>query len=215
MNNNMYPPGEHLGCSVCVAPQKVYTRWGSSTCAGGSQFLYTGIAAGSYYTHTGAGYNTLCLHSEPQPSNQNAGNLAYIYGTEYEGGAKSNQDAACAVCTAESPGDIYTQWGRSESCTNGHSILHTGIVMTELNTHQKSEFVCVDAELAVYGARSCFYPNSVMFTKCVWITLFDRAAHCCSDPAVHVLQSLVKRSHASSFYSIFARNTTLIGWKWK
>ncbi len=40
-----------------------YTRWGSTNCSNiaGTQEIYSGITAGSVYTHWGDGANHLCL----------------------------------------------------------------------------------------------------------------------------------------------------------
>ena len=39
----------------------------------------------------------------------------------------------------------YVQWGRSNSCSNGHPTEYNGLVMsTRWDTEQKGEFICVD-----------------------------------------------------------------------
>ena len=48
------------------------------------------------------------------------------------------------MCELKQPGAAYVQWGRSDSCSNGHTKLYSGLVMAEYHTHQRSEFVCVD-----------------------------------------------------------------------
>ena len=52
------PPGPTAGGVV-------YTRWGRTTCpsTSGTQLLYAGRAAGSYYTHNGGGANYLFTRS--------------------------------------------------------------------------------------------------------------------------------------------------------
>ena len=54
------PPGP----SVCGA---VYTRWGRTTCPNitGTQLVYAGRAAGSWFNHKGGAANYLCLPNEP------------------------------------------------------------------------------------------------------------------------------------------------------
>ena len=46
----------------------VYTRWGRTTCpsTSGTQTLYAGRVAGSFYHQTGGGANYLCLPEQPQ-----------------------------------------------------------------------------------------------------------------------------------------------------
>jgi len=43
-----------------------YTRWGKSTCqSNGTELVYSGLSAGSYYTHGGAAVNNHCLTKSP------------------------------------------------------------------------------------------------------------------------------------------------------
>ena len=88
---------------------------GATTCPEESTTLYEGFMGAAYYTHTGSGYNFLCMHPEPEwpegmrdgrnvgPGN-NAG--ATVYGVEYKdtGSMDKNHlhDAACAVCQLKS-----------------------------------------------------------------------------------------------------------------
>ena len=74
-------------------------------------------------------------------------------GRQLTGGSVSGvymQDAACAVCMADDAGAVNVQWGRSRSCSNGHATLYTGRVMAGRHDYKKSEFVCVDPELAAH-----------------------------------------------------------------
>ena len=159
MDEALYPHNREVGCSVCAAPAAAYTRWGSTTCpAATSTLLYAGIMAGAAHTHAGSGANHVCLHPSPQyPEGFNDGNHngALLYGTEYENtGAldlNAQKDAACAVCVLQKPGSTYVQWGRSTSCSNGHTTLYTGLVMADTFIHPKSEFVCVDTAREAHG----------------------------------------------------------------
>ena len=53
---------------MCSTPdtKAIYENWGGSTCSGDEEMIYQGYMANALYTHTGSGYNYLCLHSEPQ-----------------------------------------------------------------------------------------------------------------------------------------------------
>jgi hypothetical protein len=86
-----YPHDVEAGCTVCVAPTPVYSRWGSRSCPSGSSKMYEGFMAGTHYEHGGAA-NTLCLtqnsNSPPGATTQdNNGNLLY--------------GKCCAVCLAK------------------------------------------------------------------------------------------------------------------
>ena len=165
MPRDVYPTNHELGCAVCLAPKTTsYVRWGSSSCPAGSNKLYTGYAAGSWYDHSGSGYNTLCLHPEPEPLQSSTSDAetysARVYGTEYEStgykkNPKENHDALCTVCSlADGAEDVYTQWGRADGCSNGHETLYTGMAMANYYNQQKSEWVCVDNEHATRAGSS-------------------------------------------------------------
>ena len=67
----------------------VYTRWGRTTCPDtpGTELLYEGRAAGSYYTHKGGGANYLCMPDDPDytlPYTSGGSNRGSIFGAEYE-----------------------------------------------------------------------------------------------------------------------------------
>ena len=85
-------------------------------------------------------------------------------GVEYENNGGHNTatfglpngdgDAACTVCQRPAHQQTYVQWGRSSSCSNGHTTEYTGLVMASHYTHSKSEYVCVDRERAVHSRSS-------------------------------------------------------------
>jgi len=146
----------------------VYTRWGSKTCPTGSKLIYSGFMSTSLYSHTGSGYNMLCMHPSPQmPSGYDAANNdgALLYGVEYENTGAIDRhhdyDAACAVCQWGAGGSVYVEWGNAESrdnpstpktCGNpAHEMIYTGLIMSEKYDHQKGEFICVDLERAYVG----------------------------------------------------------------
>ena len=55
------PPGPRSGGVT-------YVRWGRTTCPDteGTEVVYTGRAAGSYYNHKGGGANYQCVTEEPE-----------------------------------------------------------------------------------------------------------------------------------------------------
>ena len=54
MDEQLYPDGQEVGCSVCAAPASVFTRWGAKTCPGSTTTVFGGgIMAGSHYQHSG------------------------------------------------------------------------------------------------------------------------------------------------------------------
>ena len=85
-----------------------YTRWGKTSCpnVSGTELVYAGITAGSWYQNTGGGANYLCMPHNPQYGRYVPGvqGRSPIYGTEYEiigGGpliAIHHHNAPCAIC---------------------------------------------------------------------------------------------------------------------
>jgi len=147
-----------VGCTSCAGAsgKSVFTRWGSRSCPAGSSVLYDGTMMSEHYTHRGGGANTICMHPNMQiPAGSSSGNQNghLLYKMEYENtgaiDANHNHEAACAVCELDHWEEVYTQWGRSTTCTNGHLTLYTGFIMAERYTHHKGEFICVDSERAV------------------------------------------------------------------
>ena len=111
---------------------------------------------------TGAGYNLLCAHNEPEwhkdmnPGNQDG---AWLFGAEYQDAGSMNKnkwhDAACVVCQLKSASVLpYVQWGR-RTCANDHKLVYTGLVMGDSHLDKaKHEFVCVDMERAAHKTNN-------------------------------------------------------------
>ena len=105
------PPGEagaqgQHGLAGRQSGGTIYIRWGKSSCPGisGTERVYEGIAAGSYYNE-GGGSNYLCLPKFPQYKSDlkyrsAVDNHAQIHGVEYELPLQGSHDhnAPCAVC---------------------------------------------------------------------------------------------------------------------
>lgn len=150
-----YPHDVEVGCSACAAPagKSVFTRWGSRSCPSGTTRLYEGWMASAHADHSGGGANSLCMHSsgeQPEGASKGNENGNRLYGMEYQdtgaADAANDQDAACAVCQLDRWEQAYTQWGRSDGCSNGHETLYSGYVMANNYGQKKGEFVCVDSE---------------------------------------------------------------------
>ena len=77
------PPGPGTGGTM-------YIRWGQTTCPNtpGTELVYAGRAAGTYYLHNGGSSNYLCMPDNPEYSAYKPGVFgpSYIYGVEYETG---------------------------------------------------------------------------------------------------------------------------------
>lgn len=148
-DERQYPHNSFVGCAVCSVPQSrgfVYPRWGHQTCPAGANELYSGFMASSKYAHSGAGYNDLCMHPQPEAVQQtiSSGVTSYLYGMEYRSHERyENKDAACAVCEAPGVAATYVQWGRQQ-CSSGHHTEYNGFVMGPHYDSNKGESVCID-----------------------------------------------------------------------
>ena len=140
------PPGPSGGGAV-------YTRWGRTFCPGtnGTELVYKGIVAGTYYASTGGGANYLCITEEPEYNSTRIPDAFFnLYGTEYKcpvfGENLNNQNVPCAVCHTSQrssklmiPGTI--------SCPQSWTEEYDGYIMTQDDSNKHTKvFECVDKE---------------------------------------------------------------------
>ncbi|KAL5011402.1 hypothetical protein ScPMuIL_009953 [Solemya velum] len=137
----------------------VYTRWGRTSCPeNGTELVYNGFTASSYYTHGGGAPNFLCLPMEPVWADFDDALSSiggFLHGTEYEDGGRAfrlfgtnnhNQNAPCAVCQSMRHKNVLMIPGRT-SCFGTWSREYTGYLMAGHYKHAAShEFICVDAK---------------------------------------------------------------------
>ena len=157
------PPGPTTGGVV-------YTRWGRTTCpnTSGTQLLYAGRAAGSWYDHNGGGANYLCLPEQPEYSTYTAGTQhgrAYLYGTEYETGSQHSNDngplrsvsghnVPCAVCYA-STRETVLMIPAKLTCPSSWTREYYGYLMANFHGYRRTMFECVDRyPQSIPGSRS-------------------------------------------------------------
>ena len=144
------PPGP---CSGGVT----YVRWGRTTCpiTPGTELVYTGRAAGSYWSHKGGGGNYQCITEQPENFDFGASTQtgSYMYGVEYQmdvGTVPSatshihDHDVPCAVCYVSTRVAILMIPGRY-TCPQSWTREYYGYLMAERYSHHRSTFECVDA----------------------------------------------------------------------
>ena len=146
LTHTLGPPGPTTGGAV-------YTRWGRTTCPNttGTQLLYAGRAAGSWYNEAGGGANYLCLPEQPENSTFTAGSQngrAYLYGAEFEtsnGPLNSvyNHIVPCAVCYTSSRETVVMIPARL-TCPSSWTREYYGYLMAEHHRYHRSMFECVD-----------------------------------------------------------------------
>ena len=134
----------------------VYTRWGSHGCPDikGTELIYQGRAAASYYSHAGGAANYLCLPDDPDYDLQvtRAGVQGYskLYGVEYENPAPNNAqhdfNVPCAVCLAKGRISLVNIPAKMQ-CPEKWTLEYKGFLMSGHNGHQRTMFECVDEAL--------------------------------------------------------------------
>ena len=140
------PPGPSVGGAV-------YTRWGRITCPNitGTQLVYAGRAAGSWWKHKGGGANYLCLPNDPSYLQYTSGHQTergYIYGTEYETrdgplSAFHDHNVPCAVCYVSTRGTVLMIPAKT-TCPSSWTQEYNGYLMTERYQNYRSMHECVD-----------------------------------------------------------------------
>ncbi|XP_062611617.1 short-chain collagen C4-like [Saccostrea cucullata] len=130
-----------------------YTIWGKRICPqlSNTTTLYSGVVAGSFFTETGNGANTLCLPHDPDsvdanfPIHQSDG-IAHLYGGEYQFSFKNvvyQDDVPCAVCRVTQATSALIIPGKL-SCPSGWVKQYQGFLTSNAYNEQKSEYLCLD-----------------------------------------------------------------------
>ena len=133
-----------------------YVRWGSSKCPEGAKVVYSGVVAGSHYTHIGAAVDPLCL-----PNSTRAQHLAFqsgyqsralLYGAEYETGTgllshAHNGNVPCAVCQVNGY-STKLMIPSHYKCPSGWRREYYGYLMAGYHGHNAAtQFTCIDVSL--------------------------------------------------------------------
>jgi len=135
-----------------------YTRWGKAGCpANGTELVYSGLTAGSHYTHSGGASNYLCLTKTPlwNKFDDTEQGGALVYGAEYEIDYRNRQyffgreitdgDPPCAVCRTRRSSVMMIPG--TNRCLDGWTLEYHGYLSADHNSHTAaSEFVCLDAD---------------------------------------------------------------------
>ncbi|XP_053393523.1 uncharacterized protein LOC123562973 [Mercenaria mercenaria] len=144
--------------------ESTYVRWGRKTCPGNStSTMYSGYAAGSFYSHSGGAANYLCLPPDPQWAyyEDSVGSGGKVYGGEYElgdnhanggshylGSNVRDEDAPCAVCS--SPRSSVIMIPSRLECYPGWTKEYSGYLMSGAYSQSSAtEFICVDSHVDV------------------------------------------------------------------
>ena len=142
------PPGPHVAGTT-------YIRWGRTMCptGNGTELLYAGRAAGSYFAHRGGGTNLLCLPNSPEYLGNDATNSqSPLYGVEYHTSIGNlnlvDQNVPCAVCYTPTRVAMVMipAWTH---CPASWTEEYIGYIMTEYKNHRRIQHYCVDQNAEV------------------------------------------------------------------
>ena len=168
-----------------------YIRWGNSTCEYGVNTMYSGYAAGGYYSHKGSPANLLCLPPDPQYYSPSSSGSQYIYGVEYQISGVNNQaydrNMPCALCLATGRRAMVMIPTHYE-CPAGWHKEYDGYIMRKYyNSEGSSMYNCIDRHLeqipgsggnqaghelyTVYTVCGHYLPCSSTETTCVVCTM--------------------------------------------
>ena len=149
------PPGPQGPPGTPGVGSVVYTRWGNTSCPSteGTSLVYSGIAAGSFYSHTGGGANYLCMPEDPDYSTFNTGVQAHsqIYGTEYETPygqsvlpVVNEHNVPCAVCRTQQ--ETVLMIPAKTQCPASWREEYQGYLMSaaQSSPHYRTMYECVD-----------------------------------------------------------------------
>ena len=136
-----------------------YIRWGNTSCPSeqGTQLLYSGRAAGPWYSHKGGGADLLCLPNNPSYLPTATGNgAALLYGVEYHSNINrqlSNHNVPCAVCytATRSTMVMIPAW---TTCPPSWTKEYVGYLMAESRNHNRIQHVCVDQNAEVLSGEA-------------------------------------------------------------
>ena len=152
-------------CSLSVA---TYIRWGNSTCPYGADTIYSGFGAGSFYTHSGAAVNQLCLPPDPKylkykPDYQG---WAELHGVEYEtyAGHSHDYDMACALCQVHGRTSTIMIPSHYE-CPFGWRREYYGYLMAGYHGHKAStQYTCIDESFEHIPGSKANYNGRLLYT---------------------------------------------------
>nr|XP_034307207.1 uncharacterized protein LOC105338948 [Crassostrea gigas] len=98
----------------------IFVRWGRKDCPGNNtELIYSGFAGGSWYDHTGAAAEFVCLPRDPDLTTKFK--TTFMHGSEYdisEFGHDAGNDLPYSVCRSTEESSVLMIPGKS-SCYDG------------------------------------------------------------------------------------------------
>ncbi|PIK53527.1 hypothetical protein BSL78_09548 [Apostichopus japonicus] len=152
-------------------PGVIFVRWGKTTCPSTSQFVYSGLSAGSYFMNKGGSVEILCLPSTPQYSFTVSGNQearSPINMVEYSTGSFQpfqhvhNHEMPCSVCMAPRRMSKLVIPARNTCPSSEWTLEYSGYLQSARKTWFRTATICLDQsriqslEPRVTGMGRCY-----------------------------------------------------------
>lgn len=115
-----------------------------------SHSFSSGFAGGSWYDHTGAAAEFVCLPPDPDLTTKYSSSFGRMYGSEYDAnsfaslGLDDGDDVPCAVCRSIVESSVIMIPGKS-SCYDGWSMQYRGdLVAGSYSFKSATQYICLD-----------------------------------------------------------------------
>ncbi|XP_021352223.1 uncharacterized protein LOC110449594 [Mizuhopecten yessoensis] len=158
-----------------VGGGSTFVRWGRTDCpANLTELVHSGYAGGSWYDHTGAAVDYLCLPPDPEWLQTTVVPNAYtgrIYGAEYEsntghflfGPQSRDEEVPCAVCRSTSFVSSVMIPART-TCYSGWTKAYSGSLASgNYNNKAATQYVCVDENAQPLAGGADRDDNGILF----------------------------------------------------
>ena len=156
----------------CQSNVVTYIRWGNSTCPYGADTIYSGVVAGSWWEHTGAAVDPLCLPPDPQYLEYHNGyqNYVLLHGAEYKIHSNSpisqadDRNVPCALCQVTGRTNKIMIPSHYE-CPSEWRREYYGYLMAGRHIHKAAtQYTCVDKSLEMIRGRGSSIDGHLFYT---------------------------------------------------
>ncbi|XP_062566640.1 short-chain collagen C4-like [Saccostrea cucullata] len=127
----------------------VFVRWGRKECPSDNEteLVYSRFGGGSWYDHTGAAAEFVCLPPDPNLTTNFTSSYSFMYGAEYDStdfGLHDGDDLPCVVCRRKTQSSVLMIPGKN-SCYSGWTEQYHGYLASGYYASKAaSQYICVD-----------------------------------------------------------------------
>ncbi|XP_062604802.1 short-chain collagen C4-like [Saccostrea cucullata] len=127
----------------------VFVRWGRKDCPSdnSTELVYSGFAGGSWYDHSGAAAEFVCLPPDPDLTNKFTSGFAFMYGAEYDStefGRHTGDDLPCAVCRRTKQSSVLMIPGKNSCYTGWTEQYHGYLAAGYYQFASATQYICLD-----------------------------------------------------------------------